>query len=144
MGFLLYGDDIRQKFIETPKSFKQFTTPYNMSDFEMSHSMIHLYVGGQMSKLSCSPNDPCFLLHHYFIDYLLDELLHNPDFDKTYPVDPDVYGTPVPQAYRIGAPLFPFRGHRLTDVSHKQFVDVDYSYEHSPGDIRCTKDSQCK
>jgi len=143
MGDMLYGNDMRQKYIETPKSFKNFTAPYDMSNFEMRHSTIHQYVGGQMGILTCSPNDPTFWMHHCFVDYCLDELLRSPDFNKTYPVDSDVYGTPVPQAHRIGEPLLPFKGYRLTDVSEKQFMDVDYTYYRSPGDIRCTEDSQC-
>lgn len=143
-GSLLYGDDIRRKFIETPKSFKNFTTPYDMSDFEMCHSLVHVFLGGHMTKLSCAPNDPIFWLHHSFIDYLFDDLLQTPGFDKTYPSDPDIFGHSVPTSHRSGAPLFPFDGYSLADVSQKQFMSVDYTYDRSPGDIKCTTDSQCK
>lgn len=43
------------------------------------HNLVHVYLGGTMSQVPISSNDPIFLLHHSFVDKILEEWLrrHN-------------------------------------------------------------------
>ncbi|XP_060075287.1 uncharacterized protein LOC132554976 [Ylistrum balloti] len=38
--------------------------------FEAIHNAVHVWIDGQMSGISTSPQDPIFFMHHAFIDYL--------------------------------------------------------------------------
>ncbi|XP_068128898.1 tyrosinase-like [Hyperolius riggenbachi] len=43
-----------------------------MTPDENMHNMFHDYIGGTMSQVAISANDPIFFLHHNFIDKILE------------------------------------------------------------------------
>ncbi|XP_033754705.1 tyrosinase-like protein 1 [Pecten maximus] len=44
--------------------------PLPQMTFEAIHNAVHVWIDGQMSGISTSPQDPIFFMHHAFIDYL--------------------------------------------------------------------------
>ncbi|XP_021374089.1 uncharacterized protein LOC110463628 [Mizuhopecten yessoensis] len=44
--------------------------PPQQMTFETIHNAVHIWIDGQMSGISSSPQDPIFFMHHAFIDYL--------------------------------------------------------------------------
>lgn len=41
-----------------------------LSTIEGQHNLVHDWVGGDMESLNISANDPAFMLHHAFVDYI--------------------------------------------------------------------------
>ncbi|XP_073434336.1 tyrosinase-like [Dendrobates tinctorius] len=56
------------------------------------HNLVHIYLGGTMSQVPISSNDPIFLLHHCFVDKIFEEWL------QRYNGTPDHY----PENYQLG------------------------------------------
>lgn len=46
-------------------------------NFELIHNAVHVWVGGDMSRIDTSTNDICFFLTHSFFDYMFEELRTN-------------------------------------------------------------------
>ncbi|MEE6525668.1 hypothetical protein FKM82_025835, partial [Ascaphus truei] len=71
------------------------------------HNLVHIYLGGTMSQVAISSNDPVFVLHHGFIDKIYEAWIHKyngtPD---TYPENealgqgPNECSTPYFPCYR--------------------------------------------
>ncbi|XP_070818571.1 tyrosinase-like [Chaetodon trifascialis] len=70
------------------------------------HNLVHRYLNGTMSLVPTAANDPIFLLHHSFIDKLLEKWLHEHSED-TYPDSDQVHPAQRAQAYM--APFLPLR-----------------------------------
>ncbi|XP_068110853.1 tyrosinase-like [Hyperolius riggenbachi] len=81
------------------------------------HNLVHVFLGGTMSQVPISSNDPMFLLHHCFVDKIFEEWLrrHNATVDS-YP-DNDVPGQ---GATECSTPYFPcYRNKDLLNRSYK-------------------------
>ncbi|KAK6172325.1 hypothetical protein SNE40_016009 [Patella caerulea] len=61
-------------------------------DFEAAHSGVHLFVGGKMSSLVSSPEDPVFFMHHAFLDCIWDEFRGNQRVDPLYDYPANNFG----------------------------------------------------
>ncbi|KAG9481848.1 hypothetical protein GDO78_010856 [Eleutherodactylus coqui] len=65
---------------ESRRSFRNalegFLRPSDGTTLERNmHNLVHIYFGGTMSQVPISGNDPMFILHHSFIDKILEEWL---------------------------------------------------------------------
>ncbi|XP_069601771.1 tyrosinase-like [Ranitomeya imitator] len=71
------------------------------------HNLVHIYLGGTMSQVPISSNDPIFMLHHCFVDKIFEEWLqryngtpdHYPDNDHLGQ-GPNECSTPYFPCYR--------------------------------------------
>ncbi|KAG7222356.1 hypothetical protein INR49_016311, partial [Caranx melampygus] len=70
------------------------------------HNLVHRYMNGTMSLVPTAANDPIFMLHHSFIDKLLEKWLQDHS-EATYP-DSDLV-PPAQRAQAYMAPFFPLR-----------------------------------
>ncbi|KAM3624997.1 uncharacterized protein V6R79_005304 [Siganus canaliculatus] len=70
------------------------------------HNLVHRYLNGTMSLVPTAANDPIFMLHHSFIDKLLERWLQDHS-DASYP-DSDLVH-PAQRAQSYMAPFFPLR-----------------------------------
>ncbi|XP_066563648.1 tyrosinase [Amia ocellicauda] len=87
------------------------------------HNLVHLYLNGTMSSVPISANDPLFMVHHAFIDMILEEWLQGHP-GAEYPRDER-----IPLAQRADSymtPFFPLR--RNDDYLHNSMSDLGYSY----------------
>ncbi|KAM8967895.1 tyrosinase-like [Pelodytes ibericus] len=67
-------------------SLEGFLRPSDGETLERNmHNLVHIYLGGTMSQIPISSNDPLFLLHHCFIDKILEEWI------KRYNGGPSLY-----------------------------------------------------
>lgn len=99
---------------------------------EGAHGVVHNFVGGHMSSIELSPNDPVFFLHHAFIDYIWEKwrLVHqNRQQRQTqYPANNDTCNSDD-----IGNDqMKPFIGLKITDGLNNYYTDVFYTYSISP------------
>ncbi|XP_056134815.1 tyrosinase-like [Lampris incognitus] len=91
------------------------------------HNLIHRYLNGTMSLVPIAANDPVFMLHHSFIDKLLETWLREHG-GATYPDSEQVHPAQRAQAYM--APFFPLRTNSF--YWGKPAQSFGYSYkEHS-------------
>lgn len=92
------------------------------------HNLIHRYLNGTMSLVPTAANDPIFMLHHSFIDKLLDGWLQQDSSKATYPDSDQVH--PAQRAQAFMAPFFPLRTNNYYWGRDTQ--SLGYSYrEHS-------------
>ena len=135
-------------------TYQQMCTPWN-GDFESLHGGPHEFIGGLMSYIACSPNDPIFFMHPCFIDKLFEvfknySLVNN--FELKYP---DISKKNLPSGFDVnkfnfsktqGAnhPMQPFQGiDNEYGLLSDTYTKIFYQYDTSPGDIVCKKDSDC-
>ncbi|XP_071987720.1 tyrosinase-like [Engystomops pustulosus] len=71
------------------------------------HNLVHIYMGGTMSQIPISSNDPIFLLHHSFVDKIFEAWIGRYDGSPlTYPENdqvgqgPDDCSTPFFPCYK--------------------------------------------
>ena len=154
------GTEITQLFPENAEDFvkvNQFHDmcyPWNYT-FESMHGGPHIFIGGLMSYIACSPNDPIFFMYHCFVDNFFQRF-------KTYSLTknfslqyPDISQTNLPLGFDAtdlffsttqGAnhAMLPFTG--LVNANgflSDTYTTLNYQYDTSPGDIICTVDSDC-
>ena len=53
-------------------SFRDLTEGWDF-DMEMFHNVGHVFFGGTMNSITCSPSDPVFWMHHGNVDCLWEE-----------------------------------------------------------------------
>ncbi|GAA6219640.1 tyrosinase-like [Lates japonicus] len=91
------------------------------------HNLVHRYLNGTMSLVPTAANDPIFMLHHSFIDKLLERWLQDHS-EATYPESDQVHPAQRAQAYM--APFFPLRTNSY--YLGRDTKSLGYSYkEHS-------------
>ncbi|XP_050930129.1 tyrosinase isoform X1 [Lates calcarifer] len=91
------------------------------------HNLVHRYFNGTMSLVPTAANDPIFMLHHSFIDKLLERWLQDHS-EATYPESDQVHPAQRAQAYM--APFFPLRTNNY--YLGRDTKSLGYSYkEHS-------------
>ncbi|KAG7219793.1 hypothetical protein INR49_018815 [Caranx melampygus] len=91
------------------------------------HNLVHDYLNGTMSHLPTAANDPLFMVHHSFVDKLLEEwlLCHR---NVSYPDSEEIH--PAQRWYAHMAPFFPLRTNGW--YWDKNIGSLGYSYlEHS-------------
>ncbi|CAJ0960677.1 unnamed protein product, partial [Ranitomeya imitator] len=49
-----------------------FLSPDGVTLKRSMHNLVHIYLGGTMSQIPISSNDPIFILHHSFIDKIFE------------------------------------------------------------------------
>lgn len=119
-------------------SYTQLVRPYQSCNMENFHGEVHAFVGGHMSSISCSPQDPVFWLHHAFVDYLWDNCRRRQttDIQQDYPTD-----SGVPQFHRANDEALPFGPLVCRDGLSTSYVPGSYTYAASPG--ACTTHDEC-
>lgn len=91
------------------------------------HNLVHRYLNGTMSLVPTAANDPIFMLHHSFIDKLLERWLQDHS-TASYPDSDEVHPAQRAQAYM--APFFPLRTNNY--YWGRDTYSLGYSYkEHS-------------
>ncbi|KAM3877069.1 tyrosinase-like [Diretmus argenteus] len=91
------------------------------------HNLIHRYLNGTMSLVPTAANDPIFMVHHCFIDKLLERWLKDHS-DATYPGSDQVHPAQRAQAYMV--PFFPLRTNSFFWGRYTQSLGYGYK-EHS-------------
>uniref|UniRef100_A0A3B5BA76 Tyrosinase copper-binding domain-containing protein n=1 Tax=Stegastes partitus TaxID=144197 RepID=A0A3B5BA76_9TELE len=91
------------------------------------HNLVHRYLNGTMSLVPTAANDPIFMLHHSFIDKLLERWLQNHS-EAAYPDSDQVHPAQRAQAYM--APFFPLRTNNYFWGRDTQSLGYSYK-EHS-------------
>uniref|UniRef100_A0A5S6QQ81 Tyrosinase copper-binding domain-containing protein n=1 Tax=Trichuris muris TaxID=70415 RepID=A0A5S6QQ81_TRIMR len=99
--------------------------------FETVHGAVHSWIGGQMSVIQYSPNDPVFWLHHAFIDKIWEtyrQTRQTPEERETsYPTG-NATCTP---AHRAEARMLPFTIRNIDGLSN-EYTRIFYKYHNSP------------
>ena len=111
-------------------------------EFEWKHGGGHVFVGGHMGMITCSPTDPIFWMHHAFIDHIWEEFrtksqVTNPETE--YPTTSDgAIGGPLhnPDAY-----MRPFDPLRNRDGLSSIYTNIFYKY--MPRPTRCRSHLEC-
>ncbi|XP_070762030.1 tyrosinase-like [Enoplosus armatus] len=105
-----------------------FEIPGNTRHLSSSmHNLVHNYFNGTMSNVPTAANDPMFMVHHSFIDKLLERWLRHHS-KATYPDSDEVH--PAQRAKAFMAPYFPLRTNDYYWGRH--IHSLGYSYmEHS-------------
>ncbi|XP_053568838.1 tyrosinase-like [Bombina bombina] len=87
------------------------------------HNLVHVYMGGTMSQVPISGNDPIFILHHCFIDKIYEKwIIENNATSDTYPNNHRTGQRP----YECITPYFPcWRNRELLRTSR------DFGYKYS-------------
>ena len=122
-------------------------------NFEYQHGAVHDYVGGHMSNIICSPNDPIFFLHHCFIDYIWEEFRRHhqkTDREREYPsffrhCDKIIDRTHKPALNRSdfewNRPMKPFQPLIHADGLSNTYTNFYYHYQARPR--YCHSDCDC-
>lgn len=71
-GAALYNSEDIDRFLAKP-NYEKFCCYCKDPSFEILHGGIHDFVGGHMTYLASSPNDPVFFAHHTFIDFFWEQ-----------------------------------------------------------------------
>ncbi|XP_075067537.1 tyrosinase-like [Mixophyes fleayi] len=77
-----YNETARGSF---RNALEGFLAPDGVTLKRSMHNLVHIYLGGTMSHVPISSNDPIFILHHSFIDKIFDTWL------TRYNGSPDTY-----------------------------------------------------
>lgn len=122
-------DDINR--LLTKNSFEEFCSYCRDPTFEILHGGVHDFVGGYMTYIPASPNDPTFFSHHTFIDYFWEvwrQTRQNPLQQETdYPTDGR--GACGVQYY-ANSQMRPFSLRNIEGLSNS-YMSL-YSYSNSP------------
>ncbi|KAM6979950.1 tyrosinase-like [Aplochiton taeniatus] len=70
------------------------------------HNLVHDYMSGTLSDVTTAANDPIFMLHHSFIDKILEDWLTE-NVKAKYPISDDVHISQNARSYMV--PFFPLR-----------------------------------
>ena len=74
--------------VRSIRSFEDLVIP---NTFEITHGGPHVYVGGHMLDIICSPSDPAFFMHHAMVDAIWEHFrltAQNTNRETEYP-EPD-------------------------------------------------------
>lgn len=121
------------------RSYPDICVPYN-NVFESYHNSAHVYVGGQMNMLSCSPNDPVFFFHHCFVDCVWEEFRtrhQSTNLENDYPMDWD-----VPDNHGAYDTMHPFENLRNIDGLSNNYTNTYYNCASRP--MKCIEQIDCK
>ena len=100
--------------------------PFNPK-FEFDHAGTHLFVGGHMGSITCSPNDPVFWLHHSFVDCTWEEFRRTSqrtNRETDYPPNDDNEYDSAHNANREMVPFGPLRN--IDGMSDRYVYFKDY------------------
>ncbi|XP_041424112.1 tyrosinase [Xenopus laevis] len=135
---LKWGDFDTPPYNETSrKSFRNslegYLRPSDGETLELSmHNLVHMYLGGTMAQVPISTNDPMFLLHHNFIDKILEIWINK------YNGTPELYPEnrePGQGPYECTTPYFPcYQNKDLLQTSRHFGYTFSKYQEFGPGD----------
>jgi tyrosinase len=134
----LYSPAIINALFTGVHSYTTLETPYTSNNFENVHGYPHVWIGGQMAIISCSPLDGMFWMHHTYIDYLYDLFRQQQTTNKEtdYPTDSD-----VPSDHHFNDPMKPFSDIVCGGGLSNNIVPRLYNYAPSP--YACTTHADC-
>lgn len=99
---------------------------------ESAHGMVHVFVGGHMSAIPLSPNDPIFFMHHCFIDYIWEQWRqkkqNRDERESDYPADTEVCG----EDFYANVPMKPFPKLVIKDGLSNTYTDELFEYALRP------------
>jgi len=125
-------------------SYTEFMTPIDMSDFEGLHGMAHMTVGGHMSIITCSPNDPVFWLHHANVDRLWELCrqiqMQTTNVTQDYPGSFPFDLLEIPPYHQSYAPMQPYTKTCKYGLSYN-YIPGQYTYANSPS--ACSTNEDC-
>ena len=78
--------------------------------FESMHGSVHVFVGGHMGHLVCSPSDPVFWMHHAFVDCIWQNFRNS---SQATPLNE--YPSLTPPAHDENDNMIPFTGLKNID-----------------------------
>lgn len=97
--------------------------------FEGDHGLVHSLVGGHMSDIRRSPNDPVFFMHHAFVDYLWEHFRQTKQNRQQRETDYPAQGC---NAYdNPDNVLLPF-DMKVIDGMSNNYTDEFYEYQQRP------------
>ncbi|XP_073417171.1 tyrosinase-like [Dendrobates tinctorius] len=115
-----YNETSRRSF---RNALEGYLSPDGITLKRSIHNLVHIYMGGTMSQIPISSNDPFFILHHGFIDKIFETWI------TKYNGSPETY----PENSELGqgpndccTPYFPC--YKNKDLVHKS---IEFGYEYS-------------
>uniref|UniRef100_A0A665VKL7 Tyrosinase copper-binding domain-containing protein n=1 Tax=Echeneis naucrates TaxID=173247 RepID=A0A665VKL7_ECHNA len=98
-----------------------------LQQFSAMHNLVHDYFNGTMSHLPTAANDPLFMVHHSFVDKLLEVWLERHRY-ASYPESDEIHKAQRKESYM--APFFPLRTNGY--YWNRSILSLGYKYiEHS-------------
>lgn len=111
-------------FVNILEGFASAKTGYRLPNVHGLHNQVHLVVGGHMANVRSATNDPIFLLHHSFVDRILEKWLRrfNKDANVLSPYDAPIGHNKDD----VIVPLFPVYTHQQM---FKNSFEFGYDYD---------------
>ena len=119
-------------------SQRKFENVLNPPVFEWEHGGTHIYVGGHMTNITCSPFDPLFFMHHAFVDLVWEQFRqqrqNQTEREMDFPYNSSTpLGGPLHYPHSMMSPFEP-----LQNIHGLQTFYTDFFYRYAPRPMRCT------
>ena len=96
--------------------------------FEL-HNRVHVYIGGTMSDIVISSNDPIFFLHHSNVDRLYESWYRENSEKNSGSYRPKAFSYSVLPGHNIDEPLVALFPRVTNGDMHKRSTDLGYDYD---------------
>ena len=96
--------------------------------FEL-HNRVHVYIGGTMSDIVISSNDPIFFLHHSNVDRLYESWYRKNNGTNSGSYRPKTFSYSVLPGHNIDEPLVALFPRVTNRDMHKLSTDLGYDYD---------------
>ena len=117
-------------------SFLQLVAPPVL---EWQHYGPHVFIGGLMANITCSPADPLFFMHHAFIDLIWEEFRQTQQTRRQQETQyPSTVSSSIHGAQHLMAPFEP-----LKNIEGLGLYYTDHGYRYSPRLEACRTNSEC-
>ncbi|KAL3115333.1 hypothetical protein niasHT_019684 [Heterodera trifolii] len=113
---------------------------------ELIHNYVHSWIGGQMTRLETSTEDPIFFVYHCFLDYIWEQWRqkwqNREQRETQYPPDDQIVPCSASENYRLSATMYPFQDPVLLIKAglSNEYTDNLYTYATRPS---CTETNGC-
>ncbi|KFD56049.1 hypothetical protein M514_03173 [Trichuris suis] len=116
-------------FFETASLFRMIATIL-IWRFQI-HGSVHTWIGGQMSVVPYSPNDPVFWLHHAFIDKVWEQYRQTRQTPEQRETSYPTGNATCTAAHRADSRMLPFTILNIDGMSN-EYTRIFYKYQDSP------------
>ena len=115
-----FSEESSCSFRNLLEGYANTTSGYRVAPvFSTMHNVVHLVLGGTMASVPAASNDPIFLLHHCFVDRILEKWL------RKYKKDASVLSaTEAPIGHNKGDVMVPF----FPVYTHEEFFSESFSF----------------
>lgn len=106
--------------------------------FELTHGLVHVWVGGYMLDVPVSTNDPVFFFHHAFVDYVWERFRQMRQTAQQRVSEWPQMEQLCSGYHELDAPMAPFAGLKNRDGLSEAYLEKWYGYADSPSE--CSKE----